>query len=252
VRSGQIALALLAVGLPMPAESSRLKVASLNLAKERHVDRMIAELQQSPELRQADVLLLQEVMVSVPDRLAEGLGCKAVYAPADAHEGLAILSRFSMRDRKVIRLPQNRLHVKTRPRIALALTVAAPLGPLRIFNVHLDNRINSERKVEQLGPVFDAAAAWSGPEIIGGDFNTGNFLWVSHLLPLPAIGGQPAAVRREMEARGFRSAFTGRVSTFDHFGLQLDWLYVQKLGVSATGVRKINFSDHHAIWADFD
>jgi len=102
-------------------------------------------------------------------------------------EGLAILSRYPLGEKTVTGLPRNSLHFRTRIRIVLAATAESPLGPVRIVNTHLDNRINAAAKRRQLDGVWDTAGKYPGACIIGGDFNTGNFFWISHLLPLPGL-----------------------------------------------------------------
>ena len=61
----------------------------------------------------------------------------------------------------------------------------SPAGEVRIINVHLDTRINADRRVEQLQPVLEAAGQFDGGVVIGGDLNTQNFFWVENVLPIP-------------------------------------------------------------------
>jgi endonuclease/exonuclease/phosphatase family metal-dependent hydrolase len=119
----------------------------------------------------------------------------------------------------VAKLAPNKLHFHTRKRIAMAVTVQSPNGALRIVNTHLDNRINREAKREQLREIQQMLTSYDGPCIIGGDFNSANFFWISHLLPMPGVQSLRAVMNQEMEAHGFTS-----------------------------GVTPIAFSDHNSVW----
>ena len=233
-------------------------VVSLNMYEETDIDRILAEIEASEPLRDADVFLLQEVVqrpsaeLSMARKLASKLNFHYVFAPAaprreDTERGIAILSRFELRDPAMIPLKVYNLVFRSRCRVALAATVDTPSGPMRVVNVHLDNRLNSREKVAQLSPVLDEMEQHDGPRVVGGDFNTGNILWLSHLIPVPYAQKQLLAVRGFMEEQGFTTPFGSR-PTFDHLGLKLDWIFTKKLRVVESGVQPIKFSDHHAVW----
>jgi len=59
-------------------------------------------------------------------------------------------------------------------------------GAIRVFNVHLDSRINKAQRLEQLAPLLKAADESGVPCLIGGDFNTSNFLFVDTRSPCRA------------------------------------------------------------------
>jgi endonuclease/exonuclease/phosphatase (EEP) superfamily protein YafD len=84
--------------------------------------------------------------------------------------------------------------------------------------------------------------------VIGGDFNTGDFLWLSHVFPLPGFQKQRSMVRAEMKQHGFSTPFEKYVRTLRALPLQLDWIYVRALEAIDSGVTRIGFSDHNAIW----
>jgi hypothetical protein len=54
-----------------------------------------------------------------------------------------------------------------------------------------------------------------------------------------------------MIERGFSTPFIGRRATFDHLGMQLDWLYTRGLRATGSGIQPMEISDHHAIWAKY-
>ncbi|HVV46091.1 MAG TPA: endonuclease/exonuclease/phosphatase family protein, partial [Bryobacteraceae bacterium] len=170
---------------------AQIRVASLNIAK-KHGAAEVAKIAGQPDLRRADVLLLQEVVdgpqYHVASAVAAAIGFREYFAPAFQlnsrfMEGLAVVSRCPIRAPEVIRLPRNDLHFHTRGRIALAVTLACPAGPLRVINTQLDDRINNDDKLRQIAELWKGTAGFNGPSLIGGDFNTGNFLWLTHLIP---------------------------------------------------------------------
>jgi endonuclease/exonuclease/phosphatase family metal-dependent hydrolase len=233
-----------------------LTVVTLNMARETDIDEILADFRANPSLQQADVWLLQEVIHpdgganSVAHELAAKLGLYVTSSPAYAGvscDGLAILSRYPLSDIHVRRLKTFDLRFRTRSRQALAATIESPYGPLRVYNAHLDTRINARDRIEQLRPVIDDAAGWTGPRLIGGDFNTSNFRWIHNVLPLPLGHFQGRAVFNAMTQRGFTTPFRHTGATFDHFGFQLDWIYVNGLETHSPAVLKIRFSDHHAL-----
>lgn len=233
-----------------------MRIASLNIAV-RHGSEFLEEIRNQPDLRKAGVLLLQEVVDGPRDHvageIASALGLEFVFAPAfqlnpQYAEGLAILSRYPLGPANSIRLPRNNLHVGTTPRIALAATVESPVGRIRVINTHLDDRINNAPERRQLTPIWEDARRFIGPCVIGGDFNTGNIWWGFHLFPVPALQNQRAMVKREMAERGFTTPLGSGPATFHFPGLKLDWIYLRDLSVAGSGVTRIRFSDHNAVW----
>ena len=233
-----------------------LSVVTLNIARETDIDDILADFRKNAAVGDADVWLLQEVMhpdggaKSVAHDLAARIGVYVTSSPAYpgvSGDGLAVLSRYPLSDIHVRRLKTFDLRFRTRSRQALAATVASPFGAVRVYNAHLDTRINAQDRVEQLLPVIEDAAAWTGPRVIGGDFNTSNFRWIRNVMPLPLGHFQGRAVYDAMTQRGFSTPFRNTGATFDHFGFQLDWIYVRDLATRQPAVVKMDFSDHHAL-----
>jgi endonuclease/exonuclease/phosphatase family metal-dependent hydrolase len=241
-----------------PQAGPGISVVTLNMAKETDIEKILGELRARPALRDADVLLLQEVSQAqgerscVAEHLAARLGLQIAYSPAETgvtDQGLAILSRFPLRDIRTRALPRHDLRFRSRSRIALAATTDSPWGAVRIFNTHLDTRLNPSDRLEQLDPVVRDSAEFAGPRIIGGDFNSNGFRWIGNVLPTPAPGSQAAAVRDFMTRRGFHSASPADEPTFDYLGMHLDWIWLCGLESRASRVYPLPFSDHHAVWS---
>jgi endonuclease/exonuclease/phosphatase (EEP) superfamily protein YafD len=248
--------------LPSTSETApgRVAVASLNLAKFTDTGRIALELASIPALDKAGILLFQEVVnppgdtPNIARQLAEQMNRHAVFRPAAPNvrdQGLAIVSRFPLRSDRVIPLKSYNLRYRSRTRFALAAVVDLPLAPLRVYNVHLDTRINSGERLEQLRPVLDDIANAAGPVVLGGDFNTNDWYWILRVLPFPLVRSQARALERDLREHGFTTPFTAAAPTFDHLGMHLDWIWVKGLAPVSSGVHPMRFSDHHAIVAAF-
>jgi endonuclease/exonuclease/phosphatase family metal-dependent hydrolase len=241
---------------PVLSLAQPLTVASLNVAMAEDASAIVKELRSVEMLAEADVLLLQEVIVkedrSVAHDVARQLGRHVVTASPDGRNSqgaLAVLSRYPLSDQRVHKLKPQKLVFRSRSRVALAVTAGTPFGPVRLINTHLDTRINPAERLAQLRPALDDASCFFGPSVIGGDFNTNDMQWVSNVVPVPFPGWQAERVRVLMGSRGFHTPFQSRRATFDHLGMQLDWIYSAGLEVKDFGIQPIAFSDHHAVWA---
>jgi endonuclease/exonuclease/phosphatase family metal-dependent hydrolase len=239
-----------------PARSS-VTIVTLNMARETSADRILHEWAASPRLRGADIFLLQEVKEDqgkqcIANRLGSELRLHVAYSaegPGVLDRGLAILSRFPLHDVQVRRLKQFNLRIKSRNRFALSATADTPWGPLRLYDLHLDTRVNTADRLAQLEPVVRDSARFASRRVVAGDFNSNPFYWIEHLLPLPAAHSQAAEVDRFMKGRGFQSAVSESQTTFDYLGLHLDWIWMTGLRCVGTDVVPLDFSDHHAVWS---
>jgi endonuclease/exonuclease/phosphatase family metal-dependent hydrolase len=242
-----------------PPGPRTISVVSLNTAREIDAGKIMSDLNAAPRLRSADLLLLQEVAnengrASVADQLAQRLGYFVAFSPATPgvyDQGLALVSRYPISDTQIHRLKACNLRFHCRQRFALSANIRTPWGDLRVWNAHLDTRINSQERTEQLQPVLDAAARYSGPRLIGGDFNTNDWRWVGNVVPFPGGPSHGQAVRQVMARNGFVTPFANSVTTFPVFHRHLDWIFVRDLKSLGSSVEPAPFSDHNAIWARF-
>lgn len=248
-------LAALAACVSSTAADQPVRLASLNLDKKSGSE-LIAKLSAEPDLRKADILFLQEVVDSprfhVAEQAAKALGMHFVFAKAftlegDTDEGLAILSRYPMGAHRSVPLERNRLHFKNRIRIALLSDVAMPWGRTQVICIHQDNRINQKEKIRQLNDLWPALSP-NGPAILGGDFNTGDFYWISHVVPIPQAQHQREAVIEDARRHGFITNLGGGPATYHIPGQRIDWIFVRNLKPVDSGVTAIHFSDHNSVW----
>src|SRR5688572_25278517 len=96
----------------------------------KDADRIATEIKTINGLRNADVLFLQEVVregeASVADAVAVRLGRFVAFASPEGRStlgGLAILSRYPLRDLRIHPLKPQNLVFRSRKRIALAATI---------------------------------------------------------------------------------------------------------------------------------
>ena len=220
--------------------------------------RLARALRDNPALGQADVVLLQEVGAVGPCSAAcvaaDTLGLASVYAPGHQQDGgtsgVAILSRYPLRDVEVIELPYLSTVVNSARRIGLAATLDGAEGPVRVIATHLDNRINPAARARQLAPVLAHAAAWDGPVVIGGDMNTSPFVWLGHLIAVPA-GVQDDRLERAVRAAGLDTPVRRSAATSQWLNMRLDAIYTR--GVTAGGFAvedSVRISDHLPMWLD--
>ena len=231
-----------------------LTVTTLNMAKEKDADRIVQEWRGHQGIWNSDILLLQEVAhftdgPSIAQTLAKDVGLYVATAASIANrdvDGLAIISRYPVTDFELKQLRHNGMVFHTRNRIAMAVTVHTPFGPLRVYNVHLDSRINTRARLKQIAPVISEAAQWDGPRLIGGDFNTNYLRWAGNVFPI-GMSYQARAIRTAMSEKGFTTTLAHSGPTSDFLRLHLDWFYTRDIQVCMTAVEPINFSDHHAV-----
>lgn len=240
-------------------ERASLTIASLNMARQHRFDQVSGDVLQLVSRHDVDLVFLQEVQrdvgdsVVIADQLADALKFHGLFEPTDlwkdgGSQGLAILSRYPLDDIEVIPLKRFDLAFHQRNRIGLAVTVRTPFGPVRAVNAHLDTRINTDERLEQLTGVIDAISRFDGVSVIGGDFNTGDFRWVTRWFPVPFVARQQDAVREALEERGFATPFGSTGATYKHFPLKLDWIFSKGLRPVSSGIDDVGFSDHHAVW----
>lgn len=226
------------------------------MAREGDLGKILRDIDAAPRLASADVLLLQEVAneggkPSMAEQLAKAKGYHAAFsaaAPGVFDQGLAIVSRYPLTDVRIQKLKACDLRFRCRSRFALSAVAQTPWGPVRIWDAHLDTRINAAERLEQLSPVIDDASRHAGPRLIGGDFNTNDLRWLANVVPAPGGPNHGATIRRAMEARGFVTPFAQGITTFPVMKRHLDWIFVHDLRPVASSVEPVPFSDHHAIW----
>ena len=163
----------------LPDADPDFRVVTFNVKFAREIDRAARLLGEHPELRGADIVALQEMDADGSERLARALGMDYVYYPAIRHPGSgrdfgnAILSRWPLSDDRKLVLPYHS-RFRNMQRIAVSATAATPLGPVRVYSVHLETPggIAAVNRQRQAAAVIRDAAPYPRV-IVAGDMNSG-------------------------------------------------------------------------------
>jgi endonuclease/exonuclease/phosphatase family metal-dependent hydrolase len=225
---------------PRESSSNELRIVSFNIKFSEQIDRAIALLQDDPSLREADVLLLQEMDEPGVRRIARAFGHCWVYYPATLHPqsrrhfGNAILSRYPIREDHKVLLPQLGQFGRTQ-RIATAATLDVKGTAVRVYSVHLATMVElgPKRRADQARAIVDDAARFEGPVLVGGDLNA------------KGLGEVFVQAGYDWSTRDLGK--TTKVSSIDHFFVRgLTPASGQSVGKSPDSRGS---SDHVPIWA---
>lgn len=165
-------------GAPRNPEPA-FRIVTFNVEKGERVKEAGAALARHPELRDADVVVLQEMTAPGVAAVADALRMNSVYYPASrqphggADWGNAILSPWPLEDGRKILLP-HWSRGTNRGRTATTARVRLPTGPVRVYSVHLGSPLGmGEGKRRDQAAVILADAESSGePVVVAGDFNS--------------------------------------------------------------------------------
>ncbi len=155
-----------------------LRVVTFNLKWGRHFDRAADLFSRPGPLRDADLVVLQEMDPAGTERLARALGVSYVYVPSAVHPvpkqdfGVALLSPWPLEEPRKLLLPHQHRFRKLR-RAAAVATLRSPLGPVRVYGIHFESPAGAWDRVrrDQAQAVLADAAGWAGPVVVVGDFN---------------------------------------------------------------------------------
>jgi endonuclease/exonuclease/phosphatase family metal-dependent hydrolase len=215
-----------------------LRIVSFNIEYARETRRASKVLSTANDLRDADIVLVQEMTAPATKFLADSLHMRFVYYPAIYNRlmrrdiGNAILSRWPITaDAKLI-LPSRSRYAKTL-RTATAATIQAGTQSIRVYATHLGTPadLGWKGRVAQLQSILDDASRYP-LVIIGGDMNSkdigrvarqAGYLWPTDTIP--------------------KSNAFGR---FDHFFVR----GFSKGSLVRTGTYRVprSISDHSPIW----
>ena len=227
-----------------PPYNGTLKIISWNIKFSQHIDEAISEFQTTPELRGADIILLQEMDAAGVDAIARALKMNALYYPASVHPqsqrdfGEAILSPWPLSEGEKIILP----HYSPRNgqiRMAVRARVQTPAGDVLAYSIHTETVMMPRKKrLEQVETLFASVPDNAPHVIIGGDFNT---------LAAP----EQKALLQAIKPTGFRwlTASAGPTVKKAGFGVVLDFLFGRGVTVHTAGaVSRTDASDHLPLW----
>ena len=159
----------------LPAPRS-LRIVTFNVKHGKRVDGAIGALKTHPDLRDADILLLQEMTGAGVEAIARALSVEAAYYPASNHQGRdngnAVLSRWPIMSSWKVPLPHAaRTTGEARAAVGVRLLVGDRL--FLAYSVHISSpfALTPTQRNDQVAAVLADAAASAEPAVIGGDFN---------------------------------------------------------------------------------
>ena len=223
-----------------------LTVVTWNIKFAAEVDAAIQELQSTPALADADILLLQEMDEEGVWKIARTLAYDYVYFPASVHTangknfGNAVLSKWSIVDADKILLP-HRNPKNDQARIAVQATIAVDNHNVIVYSVHTETMwLSGEKRVDQVevsaGDIDEAASL----VIVGGDFNT--------LTPLAVDDVDAVMGAVDLTRVSAAAPPTFRVAGV---GVYPDHIYARGFTTTASGVSvETHASDHLPLWVE--
>jgi endonuclease/exonuclease/phosphatase family metal-dependent hydrolase len=225
--------------------NEEIKVITWNIKFSEKIDEALAELNNVEKLKDADIILLQEMNEEGVDKIAKSLEYNYVYYPASIHThhgknfGNAILTKMQISDSQKIVLPHQNPK-NGQKRIAVRATIVINDYKVLVYSVHTETFWLSSR---QRGSQLDYLINNTGNEfkfvIIGGDFNT--------ITPKSVVNLEKRFGRFGLE-RASKSA--GPTVERGVFKFAMDHIFASNLTGLETGVwSETKASDHSPLWA---
>ncbi len=224
---------------PVAAPQTTLRIVTFNTHFAEKVGEQIDLFRADADLRQADVVVLQEMDDASVARIAEALGFNYVYYPATFHPvskanfGNAILARWPIEDDRKILLPHVAGSRKTQ-REAVVGTVRIGDQRIRVYAVHFGTlvEVGFGGQADQARAVAADADTSSIPVIVAGDLN-------SH------------RAGEVFEQQGFAWPTKSLGRTYARFDFDHIFLRGGDLAWSSAGIVRdsLHTSDHRPVWA---
>jgi endonuclease/exonuclease/phosphatase family metal-dependent hydrolase len=156
-----------------------LRVVTFNIKEGRKVAQAVAALSRHPDLRDADVVVLQEMDAEGVAAVARALRMNSAYFPATREPGSgrdwgnAVLSPWPIEDPRKILLPHPG-RVRGRGRTATSVVVRYRSAAIRVYSTHLGSPWDTGEgsRSDQATKILDDAEASRDPVIVAGDFNS--------------------------------------------------------------------------------
>ena len=220
-----------------------IKVVSFNIKYALEIEQAIRELDSIPQIKDADILLLQEMNEDATDFIARHLNYNYVYYPATVHPqinynfGNAVLSKWPIKaDRKII-LPYEPVIGKTK-RIAVCARVSIGTTQVVAYSVHTATMtLSTDKRLSQADSLLKSIASHNEKVIVGGDFNT---VFAETIRNLDEL----------FEKNSFNRATIDVGPTLEKgpFDFTMDHIYVKGFKVINYGSVPTQASDHKPIW----
>lgn len=224
-----------------------VKVVSYNIKLGHKIEQAIEEFSQPEALRNADIILLQEMDSKGVKILAERLKYNYIYYPASIHSkhhkdfGNAVLSKWPITDHQKIILPYQHPFRKQK-RIAVAATIKIGDRHIIAYSVHTEMFwLNNPKRIAQAAHVIHNIPDDAAYVVLGGDFNTE---FPRNVRDMEDVFTGAGLIRA--------SKGVGATGKGDPFGLvkfELDHVFTRGLTVVENGkLAEAKASDHLPIW----
>lgn len=230
---------------PTRPASWPIRLVSWNIQFGVEVAAATRELAEHPDLRDADIILLQEMDEVGTAALAESLSLNYVYGAPGVHKqtgrnfGNAVLSPWPVGAPDVVLLPYKSA-VNGQERVLVHTVVTVDGEPIDVGSVHTEvPSLSSPKRLRQFDQIGLAARSWSSERlIVGGDFNTITRRGVR------AVAERMAVVGATRVTEGVGPTLRRRGQEFS-----LDHVFVSGLDRIAAGVvAGSDASDHRPLW----
>lgn len=228
-----------------PDYDESIKVVTWNISFSKEIDEAIRTFTEAEDLKDADILLLQEMDAAGVEKIAKALNYEYVYYPASIHRrhgkrfGEAILSKWPILSHSKIVLP-NSVPVINQTRIAVKAKIAVNDKEITVYNTHLETvwmlQVWGDTQVDYLAEI---AGMEDGSFILGGDFNT----WSERSI---------ATLEERFGELGMVRVSAGTGYTFEYRGwmLTMDHIFARDTSEYEAGIwYGTNVSDHYPVWA---
>lgn len=223
----------------------QIRVVSFNIKFGEKIRQSIKELSQYPQLKDADIILLQEMDERGCESIARALQYDYVYYPSVIHRhhhknlGNAILSKWPLKDERKIILPYSDA-VRNIKRSAVSARIGLKGLEVLVYSVHTSTVwLDRERRISQADSLLRSVPEDADYVIMGGDFNTPGYWNVSMFDHLFAKDGFVRASRH-----------AGSTYKIGPVKMTLDHIFVKGLEpVSSGTVKSSTASDHLPLWA---
>lgn len=244
-------------------KNKQIRVVTFNAHFGRNPEKIISAFKQNKNLAKADVIFLQEIEDHVKElspraeQIATELGMNHYYAPSrrawrKGTHGIATLSRFPLLQNTIVHLPVYNMLVRTHQRIALLSEIKIHQTQITFCNVHLDARLNTNSRIEQLDFLIQNLKKNNGKVILGGDLNTIPFRMSAKIVPL-FLQDQKGKIHEHLVSEGYRHFWQrdGYTMKQGPLRMQLDHIYSNQFSIVKSGAeRRLRISDHVPVWAD--
>ena len=161
---------------PGQAPPRSIRIVTFNIEHSQRIDEAIAALTTHPDLREPDILLLQEMTAEGVQAIAQALSLSAAYYPASNRggrdSGNAVLSRWPMTSSWKVLLPHlSRTKGEARAAVGARLLIGG--RTLRAYSVHISSPfgLTPGQRRDQVDAVLADARASPDPVVLGGDYN---------------------------------------------------------------------------------